>query len=432
MAVPEVIIKLIERFEFHRQSYVSPRSEYNETKLRQDYLDHFFIALGWDVYNNQGWSEQYREVSLEQPIKIKGTTDFIDYTFKIGKDIKFITEAKAPKVRIKGNTDAAYQVRRYAWNAKQPLCILTNFDEFSIYDCTTKPSTSDSQNKGEIKRFTYKDLPTEWDWLASIFSKEAILRGSFDRFAETTKGKKGTANVDDEFLTEIETWREDLAKNLALRNPSLSVDELNFSVQTIIDRIIFLRICEDRGLEKYETLKSLIENETIYPHLCELFKKADVKYNSGIFYFRKEQEREEPDTLTLSLHADDKILKGIIKRLYYPDSPYEFSIIPPEILGHVYEQFLGKVIRLTEGHQAKIEYKPEVKKAGGVYYTPKYIVDYIVKHTVGDLVKDKTPHEVSNIKVLDPACGSGSFLLGAYQYLLDWHQDGQYQHQKYC
>jgi type I restriction-modification system DNA methylase subunit len=423
MAVPEVITKLIERFDFHRQSYIGPRSEYNETKLRQDYLDHFFIALGWDVYNNQGWSEQYREVSLEQPIKIKGTTEFIDYTFKIGKDIKFIAEAKAPKVRIKGNTDAAYQVRRYSWNAQQPLCILTNFDEFSVYDCTMKPSSSDSQNKGEIKRFTYKDIPNEWDWLVSIFSKEAILRGSFDRFAEATKGKKGTASVDDEFLTEIETWRENLAKNLALRNTSLSVDELNFSVQAIIDRIIFLRICEDRGLEKYETLKSINLNENIYPHIYELFKKADIKYNSGIFYFRKEPDREEPDTLTPSLHVDDKILRDIIKRLYYPDSPYEFSIIPPEILGQVYEQFLGKVIRLTEGHQAKIEYKPEVKKAGGVYYTPKYVVDYIVKHTVGEIIKNKNPKEVSKIKILDPACGSGSFLLGAYQYLLDWHQD---------
>ena len=126
---------------------------------------------------------------------------------------------------------------------------------------------------------------------------------------------------------------------------------------------------------------------------------------------------------TPGLHIDDQVLKEIIKRLYYPESPYEFSVIPPAILGQVYEQFLGKVIRLTEGHQAKVEYKPEVKKAGGVFYTPEYIVDYIVKETVGRLVEGKTPAEVSGIRVLDPACGSGSFLLGAYHYLLDWHLD---------
>jgi hypothetical protein len=95
--------------------------------------------------------------------------------------------------------------------------------------------------------------------------------------------------------------------------------------------------------------------------------------------------------------------------------------MPADILGKVYEQFLGKVIRLTDGHQAKVEEKPEVRKAGGVHYTPTYIVEYIVKHTIGELIKDKTPKEVSLLQFLDPACGSGSFLIGAYQYLLDWH-----------
>jgi predicted RNA methylase len=100
-------------------------------------------------------------------------------------------------------------------------------------------------------------------------------------------------------------------------------------------------------------------------------------------------------------------------------------VLGVEILGNVYEQFLGKVIRLTAGHQAKVETKPEVKKAGGVYYTPQYIVDYIVKNTVGKLVegKGKTPEEIAKIKILDPACGSGSFLIGAYTYLLRYHLD---------
>ncbi len=202
------------------------------------------------------------------------------------------------------------------------------------------------------------------------------------------------------------------------------MDELNTVVQRTIDRIIFLRICEDRGIEEYTTLHKLLEGEQVYARLCTIFLEADAKYNSGLFHFEKEPDwNEMPDTLSLSLAIDDKVLKGIIKRLYYPETPYLFSIIPPEILGKVYEQFLGKVIRLTDGHQAKVEYKPEVKKAGGVFYTPQYIVEYIVKHTVGELVKDKTPRDVAKLRVLDPACGSGSFLIGAYQFLLDWHRD---------
>jgi type I restriction-modification system DNA methylase subunit len=127
--------------------------------------------------------------------------------------------------------------------------------------------------------------------------------------------------------------------------------------------------------------------------------------------------------LTLALKIDDEELKEVITSLYYPQSPYEFSVLPADILGQVYEQFLGKVIRLTAGHQARVEDKPEVKKAGGVYYTPTYIVEYIVKQTVGRLLEGKTPRQAAKLRVLDPACGSGSFLIGAYQRLLDWHRD---------
>ena len=338
--------------------------------------------------------------------------------------MKFIVETKKPSSKIGDDSRSALQVRRYGWNAKLSLNILTNFEEWSIYDCRIKPENSDPATKGRIKYFTYKDIAKEWDYLSSVFTKSAIQKGSFDAYAVETKGKKGTASVDDTFLAEIEEWRDRLAKNLALRNTSLSVDELNDAVQKTIDRIIFLRICEDRGIEKYETLKNVLDGEGTYTKLCALFLDADERYNSGLFHFRAEKGNPEiPDGYTLTLTIDDKVLKDLIKRLYYPDCPFEFSILPTAILGHVYEQFLGKVIRLTEGHQAKVEYKPEVKKAGGVFYTPEYIVDYIVAHTVGELIKGKTPKEVSKIRVLDPACGSGSFLLGAYDKLLDWHRD---------
>ena len=191
-----------------------------------------------------------------------------------------------------------------------------------------------------------------------------------------------------------------------------------------IDRIIFLRICEDRGIERYEKLKEVSEQANVYAGLCQLFRQADLRYNSGLFHFKDEKDISgAADNLTLNLILDDKVLRQILGSLYYPDCPYAFAMISADILGQVYERFLGKVIRLTPGHQAKVEEKPEVRKAGGVYYTPTYIVDYIVKNTVGKLLEGLTPKQAAKIKVLDPACGSGSFLLGAYQYLLDWHAD---------
>jgi hypothetical protein len=427
MAVSDRIRELIERFKFNEASYRA--QAYNETQLRREFLDPFFEELGWDVNNKQGYAEAYKDVIHEDAIKIGGATKAPDYCFRVGGARKFFLEAKKPAVNIKDDISPAFQLRRYAWSAKLPLSILSDFEEFAIYDCRTEPVKTDKAATARIFYCRYTDYEEKWDEIAGIFSKDAILKGSFDKYA-AGKNRRGTQEVDAAFLQEIESWRESLAKNLALRNPDLSTRELNFAVQRTIDRIIFLRICEDRGIETYGQLQKLLEGQSVYRQLGVLFQRADDKYNSGLFHFHKEKERPEPpDDLTLQLQLDDKPLKDILRKLYYPDSPYEFSVLPADILGQVYEQFLGKVIRLTAGHQAKVEEKPEVRKAGGVYYTPTYIVDYIVKQTIGKLCEGKTPKEVAKLRILDPACGSGSFLLGAYQFLLDWHLTWYIEHE---
>ncbi len=414
---PQMIFDLIERFERNIESYRSPA--YNEAQVRQEFINPFFEALGWDVANKEGSAEAYKDVIHEDAIKVGAP----DYCFRIGGARKFFLEAKKPAVNIKEDPDPAYQLRRYAWSAKLPLSILTDFEEFAVYDCRARPSPSDKASAGRIHYLTYKEYATRWDEIASVFSKDAVLKGSFDKYAVSER-KRGTTTVDAAFLSEIERWREDLAKNLAVRNTGLDVHELNFAVQRTIDRLIFLRICEDRDIEPYAQLQALLNGENIYGRLRHLYDQADDRYNSGLFHFRSEKERAEtPDELTPKLKIDDKVLKDIIGGLYYPESPYEFSVMPAEILGQVYEQFLGKVIRLTAGHQAKVEEKPEVKKAGGVYYTPAYIVAYIVRNTVGKLCEDKTPKHISKLRILDPACGSGSFLIGAYDYLVAYHRD---------
>ena len=434
MPAPSIIKELVERFKFNIDDY--KKGNYNETQVRREFIDPFFHALGWDVANENGYAEAYKDVIHEFSLKTKDKAEAPDYLFRIGGTKKFFVEAKKPSVNLHDDISPAFQLRRYAWSAKLPLSILTDFEELAVYDCRIQPKKNDKSSTGRISYFTYDQYIEKWDEIESIFSREAILKGSFDKFAESNKGKRGTAEVDDAFLKEIEKWRELLARNIALRNESLTNRELNFAVQKTIDRIIFLRICEDRGIEDYGQLMNLQNGANVYQRMLQIFTRADEKYNSGLFHFEDEKSRnEDPDKITPTLAIDDDKLKEIIKNLYYPDSPYEFSVLPSDILGHVYEQFLGKVIRLTKGHQAKIEEKPEVKKAGGVYYTPTYIVDYIVKNTLGKKLEEieekikendqasikKAIKEASKIKVLDPACGSGSFLIGAYQYLLDWH-----------
>ncbi|MEX0804004.1 MAG: N-6 DNA methylase [Candidatus Binatia bacterium] len=419
---PKVLAELVERFERNIDAYQN--HSYNETLVRIEFINPLFEALGWDLTNKSGYAEAYKDVIHEDAIKMGGATKAPDYCFRIGGARKFFLEAKRPAVNIKDDVNPAYQLRRYAWSAKLPLSILTDFGELAVYDCRVLPKPADKASTARILYLTYENYADRWDEIAGIFSREAVLKGSFDKFAEARKGKRGTSPVDKEFLAEIETWRDALAKNLALRNPKLSVRDLNFAVQRTIDRIIFLRMCEDRGVENYGQLQALLNGENIYKRLQYLYGIADDKYNSGIFHFKQEKDRAEaPDGLTLKLKIDDKILKDILRRLYYPESPYEFSVLGADILGTVYEQFLGKVIRLTPGHRAIVEEKPEVKKAGGVYYTPAYIVDYIVKNTVGKLGEGKSPRQIEKLRILDPACGSGSFLVGAYTSLLDYHRD---------
>ncbi|MCA9929705.1 MAG: N-6 DNA methylase, partial [Anaerolineales bacterium] len=425
---PAELYELINRFERNVNAYRA--GSYNETMVRREFIDPLLKLLGWDVDNTQGYAEQYKEVVHEDAIRVGRSTKAPDYSLRIGGVRKLFVEAKKPAVNIKDDIAPAFQVRRYAWSAKLPLSILTDFEEFAVYDCSDRPDKKDGAGHARIMYLRYDQYAQKWDELVALFSPEAIRRGAFDKFAQSKKRKRGTAEVDDAFLQDISLWREELARNIALRNPGISTRALNHTVQTTIDRIIFLRIAEDRGIERYGRLRDSSKNKNIYTALGRLFQLADAKYNSGLFYFKPEKGRDEtPDSYTLGLNIDDKVLKNIITRLYYPDSPYQFDLIPADILGQVYEQFLGQVIRLTPGGRAKVEAKPEVKKAGGVFYTPTYIVDYIVAQTVGKLLAGKTPDpkgSAAKLRILDPACGSGSFLIGAYQFLLDWYL-GQYQ-----
>jgi type I restriction-modification system DNA methylase subunit len=423
MPAPEELQALIKNFENQIDDLKS--KDYKELSLCTDYLNPFFKLLGWDVDNVAGKSEKFRDVTQQFRLTIGGSSKAPDYLFKIGNTGVFLVEAKKPSVDLEKAKEPSFQLRRYGWNMKEiDVSILSDFETLFVYDCRIKPSADDEPYVGRVAKYTYKDYLTHWDEIESIFSRTNVEKGSLDKLLKEKNVKGVKESVDESFLKMIEEWRELLAKNIALRNENLGVRELNFAVQQTIDRIIFLRIAEDRGLELPGQLLGYTNTANIYGNLLKLYENADSRYNSGLFHFKAEKGIDTPpDTISMSLSIDDKVLKDMITNLYYPKSPFDFSAMPADILGQVYERFLGKVIRLTSSHQAKVEEKPEVRKAGGVYYTPTYIVDYIVQNTLGKLVEGKTPDQVAKLRILDPACGSGSFLIGAYQFLLDWHLD---------
>jgi len=442
----EKLSSLVQKFEKDKQHYLS--KDYIEAQVRQDFIDPFFEALGWDIENKKGLSPFEREVIVE-----KGeTTGRPDYNFRIAGSTKFFIEAKAPSVAL-DNVNHILQAKTYAWSTKEVyFVLLTDFEEFKLFDASLKPNPK-YPNEGLIFDFKYADYLKNIDKLYQL-SKEEVEKGSLERLLpRDVKSKRLRIPVDRAFLEDMTSWREELAKDIFRRNSDmeqadrvgvhakrdvkthgnmvasvqkLDVRILNEVVQKLLDRIIFIRIAEDRRIRDANELKEIVDlwrhegkRKPILTHLKDLFNEVNSDLNGDIF---------KPHACE-TIDIDSNLLADIIENLYFPKCRYRFDVIGVELLGSIYERYLGSTIRVTP-QRVKVEEKPEVRKAGGVYYTPKYIVDYIVKNTVGKLIEGKTPKQIEKIKILDPACGSGSFLLGAYQYLLDYHLEYYRKHPK--
>ncbi|MGH9426948.1 MAG: Eco57I restriction-modification methylase domain-containing protein [Terriglobia bacterium] len=404
--------KLVRRFESDQNHYFS--KSYSEAQARVDFISPFFKALGWDVENEEGLAHHAREVVVEAGEDTRGRPD---YSFRAGGQTRFFLEAKAPSEEL----DAArhiIQAKSYAWSTKQVFfVVLTDFEEFRFYDASIRPDER-KPDEGRLLNLKYTDYVANLEKLWE-FSKERVLAGSLEAMLpRDRRTQRLRIPPDESFLEEMTAWREDLARNVYKNNSGLTARQLNEVVQRLLDRIVFVRIAEDRRIVEKRQLADAVDEWkarggkfSIFDWLRPLFEKINDDFNGEIF---------KPNELLEGVRVDSEVVARIIEELYPPKSPYRFDVIGVELLGSIYERYLGKTIRPT-AKQVRVEDKPEVRKAGGVYYTPKYIVDYIVKNTVGKVIEGKTPKQIEKMRILDPACGSGSFLIGAFQCLIDYH-----------
>ena len=450
-------------------------SDYNEAKLRDDFLNPFFRALGWDMENRAGLIQKEREVEIESATQIGGGRKRADYLFRTDKHDRFVCEAKKPAEEL--HSRYAFQAKRYAWNKGVPVAVLTDFEELKIYIVGGKPHI-DEPHVGEWKSWHFRQYPLIARELWDLLARDKIAAGSIDAALDalpkkaTGTGKARqqwlikpdrTRALDTDFLEFLDETRRDLASDIYKNNDHdelLEGNKLTEAVQHIIDRILFLRICEDRDIDTGTTLQSIVETwrkktgdddtgRRAHQQPMELHEEPpawhggsglkapkDSLWRAIVRHFRALDRRPPTHVpffngnlfkphFTENLVLGDEWLAGFIGDLSDDYSPYLFNVIDVEILGSVYERFLGKVVR-PQGRGITIEEKPEVRKAGGVYYTPRYIVDYIVEQTAGKLLDEIAAEKetegvkafatrTEKLRLLDPACGSGSFLIRAFE-----------------
>jgi hypothetical protein len=342
---------------------------------------------------------------------------------RLAKQRKLFVEAKKPNVRIDKDKAPAFQVRRYGYSASLPISILTNFHQLAVYDCVPTPSENDEAHVARLHFFSFEEFDQNFDLLWDLFSRDYIYSGEFDDRFKVGVTRHGAQQFDDFFLGQVRDWRVRLAIDINANTPGISPRELAYVVQLFLSRIVFLRICEDRDIEKYETLKGSGAGAT-FDEFLKILRRADIFYNSGLFRLLD----DEP----LGARINDATLRGIISELYYPHCPYTFAVVETEVLGEIYEQFLGEEI-VVENGTVEILLKPEIRESGGVVPTPRYVVDSIVERTVAPLLVGRSPAQLSGFTVADPCCGSGIFLLSAFErvadHCLDWYiADGVEKH----
>lgn len=420
----QTIMELVRRFEKGIKHYTSP--SYQESEARQDFIDDFFTALGWDVRHREQQNPYEQEVKIEksqrqQEAKAQKRADYAFYMAPNFKDERFFVEAKKPAVGLR-NPDHYFQTIRYGWSANVPVSILTDFEELHILDCRIKPDIRYVFN-GQHKEYRYTDYldKEKFAFIYWIFSREAVENGSIEKYAATLPKPKsktiqralfkgGYKPIDEDFLEYIDGIRETLAKAFKKNDEALNGEELTEAVQRTIDRLVFIRFLEDKLIEP----ENHVSEWAGWKDFVADCRKLDAKYNGVVF------KKHFIDNLDFA-GPEERLFKDICSDISNLNSPYQFNYLPIHILGSIYERFLGKVVVAT-AKRVTIEEKPEVRKAGGVYYTPKYIVDYIVSNTIGKLIEGKTPKEIAPMSFADIACGSGSFLIGVYDLLLEYHK----------
>lgn len=407
----EEIERLVSSYSNNIAEYRSDR--YNETEVRVEFIDKLFKALGWDVTNERNLSRRFREVSREIGVRDGAKEKRPDYEFRLGSERKFFVEAKRPGDDIIASPSPAFQIRRYGWSAGLKISVLTNFEYLVIYDTTTEPLQSHSANHSRLYIFRYLDYPAKFDEIAKLLSRETIYSGIFDEQFSVQTRNRPSESIDSFFLNQLNKWRLKLCEDILSGKPGADEGMLNEIAQLLILRILFLRMCEDRGITNYEHLKNTaLTND--WDKFVDLLHESDRRFDSGLF-----DTSNDPFSRSTREHIrlDSNTVREIVDLIYFPEAPYTFAVIEPEFLGSIYEQFLTERIT-SENGSVKLTRKPEHVDRD-IVQTPRSIIERIVQDTLYPSLQQQSLSDILTKKIIDLACGSGGFLISAFDVLID-------------
>jgi len=394
------------------------KKKYTEADTRREFIEPLFGALGWDVYSREEVAEE-----------VKAAAGRVDYVFKLRGVSQFYLEAKALRAEL---TKPEYikQAITYAYNKGITWAVLTDFEGLQAYN---------AQTSRLFINISYDNYLADFDdlWL---LSRQSLETNALNERAEKYGALPPKLGVEQRLYNQLRQWREQLYSQIYHYNKDLNLNysQIDEVIQRLFNRLIFIRTCEDRGIENRVLLGTVHEWQSsghkgeLIKILRRIFRDFDGYYDSDLFRFH----------LTDQVFIDSVTIESVIDGLYeIPKgiANYDFSLIDADVLGAVYEQYLGHVATVVKQRAEKAQIRMDLgfpseptfeltakkqrRKEHGIYYTPRFVTDYIVKQTVGRFLKERNHNEIINIKILDPACGSGSFLIRAYDELLNYHAD---------
>jgi len=402
------IKELIEKYELAVSA--GQVGKYTEEETKKDFILPLFECLGWDIYDRN-------EVSAEE----SQSSGRVDYGFYLNGRIKFYLEAKPLKADLH-REDYANQAVRYSWNKGVSWAILTDFESIKIFNAQDIEKALGDKLYFEIK---YKEFLERFDQLW-LLSKEAFVTDLIDKEATRVGKKLQKVPVTELLYKDLNECRKILTNYLGQWNPEVSKDLLDEGVQKLLDRLIFIRVAEDRKIEQniltplINQWRTIVGKNTpqLYESMAVKFRELDDIYNSNLFSPHPFEKWEDDGG---GLEKVIKILHG--KSGYYE---YDFSVMPADVLGSVYENYLGH--KLSQSKKGlTLDKTANKRKEQGIYYTPIFIVDYIVRNALKPVLdKCRSINDLKKIKVLDSACGSGSFLIKALEVIAEKYKDFNY------